>query len=136
MAVEEAVDDKIHAPAGVQTLDRRPGHPSGARDMPARTLPTQVEPLLAVDPVCPLVIDAPALAPKQDLNPTISVPNPCLRDLPDPHPQGPVVFPVRTVPMGRTARSRQPRTPAARSPNRPPRDAPPVPVSGLASEFF
>jgi hypothetical protein len=64
-------------------------------------LPTQVEALLAVYPVGPLMIDAPALAPKQNLNPTISISNPRLRDLSDPQPQGSVVLAVRKVTMGR-----------------------------------
>jgi len=69
--------------------------------MLARTLPTQVESLLAVDPIGPLVIDALALASKQDLNPAVSAPNPCLSDLPDPHSQGSVGLPVRAIPMER-----------------------------------
>jgi hypothetical protein len=39
MAIEEAVDDKIHAPASVQTLDHRPRHPSIGSDVPAGALP-------------------------------------------------------------------------------------------------
>jgi len=42
MAVEEAIDYEIHAPASVRTLDGRPGHPAAARDMAARMLSTQV----------------------------------------------------------------------------------------------
>jgi hypothetical protein len=63
MAVEEAVDHKIHAPAGVKTINLRPGHPSVPRDMPAGTLAPQIEPLLAVNQVYPFVIDAQAFAP-------------------------------------------------------------------------
>jgi len=48
------------------------------------------------------MVDAPALAPKQDMNPPISVANPRLPDLPNPHPQGPVVPSPRTVSVGRT----------------------------------
>jgi len=43
MAVEGAVDDEIHASAGVQMLGGRTRHPPAARDMPARTLPSQEE---------------------------------------------------------------------------------------------
>ena len=50
-----------------------------------RALPPQVKPLLAVDPIGPLVIDAPALAPQQDLDPAVPVPDPALRDLDDAH---------------------------------------------------
>ena len=42
MAVEEAVDHEIHPPAGVQTVDGRPGHSPAANDMAARMLPMQV----------------------------------------------------------------------------------------------
>ena len=66
MAVEETVDHKIHAPTSVRTLDGRPRHSPAARDMAPGMLPTQVEALLAVYPVDPLMIDAPALAPKQN----------------------------------------------------------------------
>ena len=45
------------------------------------------------------MVDAPALAPKQDLNPPVPVPNPRLRDLPNPQPEGPVVSAVRAIPM-------------------------------------
>jgi len=45
------------------------------------------------------MIDAPALASKQNMDPAISVANPCLRDLPDPQPQGPVISAMRAIPM-------------------------------------
>ena len=86
MAVKKAVDHKIHAPAGIRPLDLGPQHPAAATDVPSRALPSQVETFLAVDPIGPLMIDAPALAPKQNLDPTISVPNSRLRDLDDPPP--------------------------------------------------
>jgi hypothetical protein len=75
MAVKKALDDKIHAPAGVGTIDLRTCHPSTGDDMPARTLPAQVQSLPAVDPAGPLMIDAPALAPKQDMDPPIIMRN-------------------------------------------------------------
>ena len=45
------------------------------------------------------MVGAPALAPKQDLDPPVSVPDPCLRDLDDPLPQGPIVLAMRTIPL-------------------------------------
>lgn len=62
----------------------------------------QVQALFAVDPVHPLLIDAPTLASKQDVYPKVSVPNPCLSYLPDPYPQCSIILAVRTVPVGRT----------------------------------
>lgn len=99
MANEEAVDDIIRAPAGIKSVNLRPSHPAASGDMTTRTFPPQMEPFLAVNPVGPLMIDAPALAPKQDLNTPISVPNPRLRDLFDPQPQHPVVSALRAIPM-------------------------------------
>ena len=49
-----------------------------------RTSPPQMKLFLAVDPVGPLMIDAPAIAPKQDMHPPVSVPDPRFRDLTDP----------------------------------------------------
>jgi len=99
MAIKEAVDHKIHAPAGIGTLEFRSRHPPASGDMPARALPPEVQSLLAVNPVYPLMIDAPTLAPKQDMDSPIAVPNPRLRDLHDPQPQGPVVSAMRAIPM-------------------------------------
>ena len=84
MAIEQAVDDKIRTPAGIRTLDLRPHHPPAAAHVPAWPLPPQMKSLLAVDPVGPFMVDAPALAPKQDLDPPISVADPRFRDLNDP----------------------------------------------------
>jgi hypothetical protein len=100
MAVEEAVGHKSHAPTGIGTPDLRPRHPPASANVAMRPLPPQMKPFLAVDPIGPLMIDAQALAPKQDLNPPISVPDPSLRDLDDPPPQGPVVLAVRAIPVG------------------------------------
>lgn len=57
------------------------------------------------------MVDAPALAPKQDLDPTVSVPGPCLRDLDDPLPQGPGVLAMRTTPMRGPAEANDPAGP-------------------------
>lgn len=46
------------------------------------------------------MVDAPALALKQDMNTPGSVPDPVFVDLDDRHPQGPVVFAMRSVPAG------------------------------------
>jgi hypothetical protein len=39
--------------------------------MTAGTLAPQIEPLLTANPVCPFMVDAPALALKQDMDPPI-----------------------------------------------------------------
>ena len=53
-----------------------------------RAFPSQMKPLLIVDPIGPLMIDAPALAPKQNVGPPIAVPDARLRNLDDRQPQG------------------------------------------------
>jgi hypothetical protein len=53
------------------------------RDMTAGTLPAEMEPFFAVDPVHAFVIDGKALPTKQNVNPPVAVPNPDRCDVPD-----------------------------------------------------
>jgi hypothetical protein len=87
-SIKKSVRSKIHTPTVVdilRILTHQPETPSGT--LPD-LLPTNIEPLFAVDPVYPFVIDLPTLTPQKNVDALVAVPDPNRRDLPNPHRQG------------------------------------------------
>ena len=67
------------------------------RFIPTRTLETQGQPLLAIEPVNAFMIIAPALPPEHNVNPAVAIVDPGFGDLPDTKAERAVVCRHRTV---------------------------------------
>lgn len=96
-AVRQHVADEVHRPAFVRSGDEWLHLANGSALAPLRPPPLEREPLFRVQPVDELVIEAPALSPKQRTEPLVAPT--------DPH-RGPLSRPRSASRLGRTVRYR------------------------------
>jgi hypothetical protein len=134
-AVVEAIGHDIHAPPLIRAGRRGGAHPELTDAFPPAVHP-HAELLGPIEPIRLLLIDPPALPTEQDVQPPIAEPGARRGQLPQAHPQGGHVAPLRAVVERRPVAPNDPTRPPRAYPKRPHQIAGHLAPPGGPQAFF